>query len=84
MRHMSFVSSPADHDIWMRPASKEEGSELYEYILLYTGNILSVGDNAERAIRDKIGRYFARRRRAMNRLIYLLDRMCARLNLKLA
>ena len=84
MWQMSFVSSPADHDVWTRSASKEEGSEFYEYILLYTGNILSVGDNAERAIREKIGRYFEMRRRALDRLIYLLDRMCERLNLKLA
>ena len=58
MWHLGFVSCPADPDVWMRPALKEDGSEYYEYILLYTDDILSVGENAERVIREEIGRYF--------------------------
>ncbi len=58
MWHLGFISCPADPDVWMRPALKEDGSEYYEYILLYTDDILSVGENAERVIREEIGRYF--------------------------
>ena len=50
MWHLGFVSCPADPDVWMRPALKEDGSEYYEYILLYTDDILSVGENAERVV----------------------------------
>ena len=50
MWHLGFISCPADPDVWMRPALKADGSEYYEYILLYTDDILSVGVNAEREL----------------------------------
>ena len=34
MWHLGFNSCPADPDVWMRPALKDDGSEYYEYILL--------------------------------------------------
>lgn len=58
MWHLDFKSCPADPDVWMRPATKDDGSEYYEYILLYTDDALSIGANAERVLRKEIGRYF--------------------------
>ena len=58
MWHLGFISCPADPDVWMRPALKEGGLEYYEYVLLLTDDILSVGENAERVIREEIGRCF--------------------------
>jgi hypothetical protein len=40
MRHLEFVSCPADPDVWMRPAKCSDGSDYYEYILLYTDDLL--------------------------------------------
>jgi hypothetical protein len=36
MHHIGFYSCPADPDVWMRSAIKSDGTEVYEYVLLYT------------------------------------------------
>jgi hypothetical protein len=58
MRHLNFVSCPADPDVWMRPAIKSDGTEYYEYLLLYTDDALYVSENAENALGNELGRYF--------------------------
>jgi hypothetical protein len=58
MRHLDFVSCPADPDVWMRPAKHSDGSEYYEYILLYTDDALVVSEQAENVLRQDLGRYF--------------------------
>ena len=58
MRHLDFVSCPADPDVWMRPAKKSDGSTHYEYILLYTDDALVISSNAESILRNDLGRYF--------------------------
>ena len=42
----------------MRPCTRADGTELYEYILLYTDNCLGVSDKAEGILKDEIGKYF--------------------------
>jgi hypothetical protein len=58
MRHLDFVSCPADPDVWMRPAKHSNSTDYYEYILLYVDDALAVGKNAERILREELGRYF--------------------------
>jgi hypothetical protein len=58
MGHLNFESCLADPDVWMRPALKADGSEYYEYILIYTDDVLVVSTDGERILRDRIGRYF--------------------------
>jgi len=58
MRHLEFTSCPADPYLWMRPAIHTNGTECYEYILLYVDDALAIGPNAERILREGIGRYF--------------------------
>jgi hypothetical protein len=58
MRHLDFVSCPADPDVWMRPAKRSDGTDYYEYILLYTGDALVLSENAEKVPRIDPGRYF--------------------------
>ena len=38
--------------------TRADGELVYEYVLLYTDNCLVVLDNAERILREEIGRYF--------------------------
>ena len=40
LRQMNFFSSRGDPDVWMRPATKADGSKYYEYILLYVDDVL--------------------------------------------
>jgi hypothetical protein len=35
LEEMGFKSSVADPDVWLRPASRPDGEEYYEYILMY-------------------------------------------------
>jgi hypothetical protein len=58
MRHLDFVSCPADHDVWMRPAKHSNGTDYYEYILLYTDDALVIGEHAEKILRKELGIYF--------------------------
>ena len=58
MRHLNFESCLADPDVWMRPAKRSDGSDYYEYILLYTDDCLVLSENPEPLLRQELGRYF--------------------------
>ena len=58
MRHIGFVSCPADPDVWMRPNKKSDGSKYWEYVLLYVDDTLCVSHQAEHTIRNDLGKYF--------------------------
>jgi len=58
MTHLGFKSKGGDPDVWMRPMTRKDGSQLYEYVLLYTDDCLVVSDNAESILKKEIGRYF--------------------------
>jgi hypothetical protein len=58
MRHLDFISCPADPDVWMRAAIQSDGSECYEYILLYTDDALVVSGCPEKLLREELGRFF--------------------------
>jgi hypothetical protein len=58
MRYLDFISCPADPDVRMRPAKHSNGTDYYEYILLYTNDALVVGENSKRILREELGPYF--------------------------
>ena len=59
MHHLGFTSCKADPDAWTRPAKKSDGSEYWEYVLLYTtDNALVASENSERFLREELERYF--------------------------
>ena len=37
---------------------KKDGTEVYEYVFLYTDDCVVVSENAESIVKNKIGRYF--------------------------
>ena len=39
---MGFTSCKAGPDVWMRPGTKDDGSEYWEFVLLFTDNILAI------------------------------------------
>ena len=49
---IGFKSSVADPDVWMRPATKGDGEEYYEYILCYVDDILCISHNPSRPMND--------------------------------
>jgi hypothetical protein len=54
MHHCGFKSCPADPDVWMRSAIKGDGTEVYEYVLLYTDDALSIRVEAESIFRKRL------------------------------
>jgi hypothetical protein len=58
MRHLNFTSSLANPDVWMHPAKKVNGSECYEYVLIYTDDVLVITENGEHVLWSGIGKYF--------------------------
>jgi len=42
---LGFKPCRADNDVWMRPSTKPNGEKYYEYILVYTDDILCVSTN---------------------------------------
>ena len=42
MRHLNFESCLSDPDLWIRPATKNDGTMYYEYVLLYVDDCLVI------------------------------------------
>ena len=58
-KDFGFQSSRGDPDVWFREARRADTNELYyEYVLLYTDDILCISDRAEDIIRGEIGKKF--------------------------
>ena len=58
MDHLGFTSCRADPDVWMRSATKPDGKEYFEYILLYVDDCLVISHKPEAILRDEIGKHF--------------------------
>ena len=58
MEEMEFQSCKADPDVWFRPATKSDGTEYYQYVLLYTDDILACMEEPEGFIRDELNSIF--------------------------
>jgi hypothetical protein len=55
--HLGFTLSRGNPDVWLRPAQKSNGEEYYEYLFVYTDNILEIGV-APKDILMKLNMYF--------------------------
>ena len=58
MHHLGFKSCKADSEIWMRPAQKEDGTDYWEYVLLYVDDALCISCNGRNVLEMEIGRYW--------------------------
>ena len=72
MEFLGFKPCKADPDVWMRPATKEDGTPYWEYVLLYVDDCLVVSENPERIIRDQIGKYFVVKEESIGELDHYL------------
>lgn len=57
MDHLGYQSCLADPDVWMRSATRADGEEYYEYMLLYVDDCLCVSERARDALMQ-IDKYF--------------------------
>jgi hypothetical protein len=51
LHSMDFTPSLADPDVWMRAASKANGLQYYEYLLVYIDDVLILSHNPEPILR---------------------------------
>ena len=58
MTFLGFKPCQADLYIWMREATKTDGTDYWEYAILYVDDCLEVSDHGEKMLREDIGKYF--------------------------
>ena len=58
MSHLGFISCLADPDIWIRKAKKNNVSLFWEFVVLYTDDVLVVSENGEALLRNELEKYF--------------------------
>ena len=58
MTFLGFKSYQADLDIWIREATKTDGTDCWKYVLLYVDDCLVVSDHGEKMLREENGKYF--------------------------
>lgn len=54
---IGFQPSRGDRDVWLRPAVKEDGTRYYEYVLVYTDDLLVISKKPKEVM-DKLGTYY--------------------------
>lgn len=52
LHELGFTPSEADPDVWMRPATKSDGFEYYEYILTYVDDLLCISHDAVNVLKS--------------------------------
>ena len=57
IKHLGYESSKGDPDVWFKPATKVTGEKYYEYLLVYTDDILAIGMNPS-DILTRLNKYF--------------------------
>ena len=58
MDEMGFESFKSDPDVWFSSAMKDDGTDYYQYVLIYIDNILAIMKNPEDFIRHELGKIF--------------------------
>ena len=52
LTEMGFSSSKADADVWMRPSTKLNGFEYYEYLLVHVDDVLAISHDPKPLIKE--------------------------------
>ena len=59
---MGFKSSIADPDVLIRPATKPDGEQYYEFTLVYVDNMLAISQDAVSVIRKVTEKFKLKKR----------------------
>jgi len=59
MDEMGFSSCKVDPEVWMRVSVRADGSRYYQYVLLYTDDILVIMAKPERFLQEEFGKLFS-------------------------
>ena len=58
MQELGFTSCKADPDVWFRSSVRKDGTRYYQYVLLYTDDILVIMEQPEKFLRQEFGNLF--------------------------
>ena len=58
MTKLGFQSCKGDPDVCFRPSTKSDETDYYQYVLLYTDDILEIMEDPERFLCDELGNVF--------------------------
>jgi hypothetical protein len=75
---LGFKSCLADPDVWLRPATKPNGTTYYEYLLTYVDDIL-VFSHAPKVIMEEIGKLYCLKEGSLGKPSKVLGGRCHRL-----
>ena len=53
---IGFKYSPADPDVWLRPAIKPDSEEYFDYVLIYVKNILAISIDLTEILKSMEGK----------------------------
>ena len=55
---LGFKLIQGDPEVWMREAFKADGTQYWEYVLLYVDDCLVISDNRKKVLWNEIDKYF--------------------------
>ncbi len=58
MSELRFFPCKADPDVWLRDGLRADGSKYWEYVLLYTDDILAIMEEPEKFLREEMDNIF--------------------------
>ena len=64
LRKMGFIGNRAGPDFWMKPASKLDGTEYYQYVICYVDDVAVAMENPKEFM-DELGRRFTLKDRSV-------------------
>ena len=50
MEDLNYLPCRSDHNVWMRKVGKSDGTEYYEYMLLYFDDFLAISEAPKEAV----------------------------------
>jgi hypothetical protein len=56
--HLGYESTGGDPDVWIRAATKASKEEYYEYLFVYTNDVLAIGFDPNNVL-TRLNKYFA-------------------------
>lgn len=57
LRNLGWIPTKGDPNVYLRPATKSDGTKIYEYLLTYVDDLLCIGINPKESI-EAIGKVF--------------------------
>ena len=57
LSHLGFTSCKADPDVWLRPVDDRKGSECYDYLLVYSDDVMVICKDP-RVVLQHLDKYF--------------------------